>query len=89
VELGSPVSPDDLARAMSETLGRPVQARPVPHEQWTASLEAQGMLPSATGPYEEMEDAFNSGWIAFGVPGAEPVAGTVTPTQVFAQARKD
>ena len=35
-----------------------------------------------------MEDAFNAGWIDFGVPGTEPVAGTVTPAQVFVRARK-
>jgi hypothetical protein len=30
-----------------------------------------------------MEDAFLSRWIDFGVPGTEPVAGTVTPALVF------
>ncbi|MEJ7811745.1 MAG: NmrA family NAD(P)-binding protein [Gemmatimonadaceae bacterium] len=88
VELGSRTSPDDLARAMSEVLGRPVQARAVPREQWTASLEAQGLPPRASAPFQEMVDSYNSGWIDFGVPGTEPVAGTVTPAQVFEQARK-
>ena len=85
VEIGSRISPDDLARAMSEVCGRPVQARAIPRERWTASLEAQGFPPRAIGP-EGMVDGFNSGWIDFGVPGAEPVAGTTTPAQVFAQA---
>jgi len=88
VELGSPVSPDDLAHAMSEALGRPVQARPIPREQWTATLEAMGLPKDKTGPWEEMQDGFNSGWIDFGVPGTEPVASTVTPAEVFEQARK-
>lgn len=88
VELGSPVSPDDLASAMGEALGRPVQARPIPRERWKATLEAMGLPKDKTGPWEEMQDGFNSGWIDFGVPGAEPVAGTVTPAQVFEQARK-
>ena len=88
VELGSRISPDDLAHAMSETLGRPVQARAIPRERWTASLEAQGMPPGATGLFEEMEDAFNAGWIDFGVAGAEPVPATLTPAQFFAQARQ-
>jgi len=35
-----------------------------------------------------MTDAYNSGWIDVGVPGAAPVAGTLTAAQVFAQARK-
>jgi hypothetical protein len=83
VELGSPISPDSLARAMSEVLGRPVRARSIPREQWTASLEAQGLPPGFIGPFLEMEGGFNSGWIDFGVPGTEPVAGTATPAQVF------
>jgi uncharacterized protein YbjT (DUF2867 family) len=87
VELGSPVSPDDLARAMSEVLGRPVRARSVPREQWAASLAAQGLPPGRTGPYEEMLDAFNSGWIDFGVPGTEPVPATLTAAELFARSR--
>ena len=86
VEMGSRISSDDLARAMGEVLGRPVQARAVPREQWTASLEARGMPARFIEPYLEMEDGYNSGWIDFGVPGAEPVSGTTTPAQVFAQA---
>lgn len=93
VELGSPVSPDDLARAMAEVLGRPVTAQAVPQERWTATFESFGMPPGTTGPYEdtgpyeEMIDGFNSGWIHFGVPGTEPIAGQVTAAQVFARAR--
>ena len=83
VELGSPVSPDDLARAMSEVLGRPVKARVVPREKWAASLEAMGIPKGRTVGFEEMEESFNSGWIHFGVEGTEAVAGTITPAQVF------
>lgn len=88
VELGSRISPDDLARAFGEVLGQSVQARSIPREQWTASLQAQGMPTGGIGPFEEMEDGFNSGWIDFGVPGTEPVAGTVTPAQFFAQVKR-
>ncbi|MCY1023268.1 NmrA family NAD(P)-binding protein [Pyxidicoccus sp. MSG2] len=88
VELGTRYSPDDVARAMSEVLGRPVQARPIPRETWASSLQAMGLAPGTTGAYEEMLDGINSGWIDFGVPGTEPVAATVTPAQVFAQATK-
>ncbi len=86
VELGSPTSPDDLARAMAEVLGREVTARAIPREQWEATLETQGTPPGFIRPYLEMEDAYNSGWIGSGVPGTESVAGTTTPAQVFAQA---
>ena len=88
VELGSPISPDGLARAMSEALGQPVTAQAVPRAQWAVSLEAFGMAPGTTVPYEEMLDGVNSGWINFGVPGTESVAGTTTAAQVFAQASK-
>ena len=87
VELGSKLSPDDLARAMGEVLGRPVQARSIPRDQWVTSMERMGMPAGATQKYEEMQDSFNSGWINFGVSGTEAVAGTLTPAQVFAQAR--
>lgn len=88
VELGSPVSPDEIARAMGRALGRSVQARPIPRERWAATLGAMGLPEDKIGNWEEMQDGFNSGWISFGVPGTEPVAGTTTPAEVFAQARK-
>ncbi|WP_437810142.1 NmrA family NAD(P)-binding protein [Sorangium sp. So ce1078] len=88
VELGSPVSPDNLARAMGEALARPVRARAIPRAQWEASLAAQGMPPGFIRPFVEMEDAYNAGWIAFGVRGTESVAGTVTPAELFARARR-
>ena len=84
IELGSPASPDDIARAMSEATGRPVRARAIPREQWSATLIAHGFPPGATWACEQMEDGFNSGWIAFGDPGAEPVAATTPPAEVFA-----
>ena len=86
VELGSMTSPDDLARAMAEVLGRPVQVTAIPRDRWTATLANQGMPPAFIEPYLEMEDGYNSGWIDFGTPGAERVHGTTTPAQVFAQA---
>lgn len=88
VELGSPVSPNDLANAMGETLGREVQARPIPRERWTATLRAMGLPEAKLGNWAEMQDGFNSGWIDFGVPGTEAVAGMLTPAEVFAQAKK-
>lgn len=88
VELGSRYTPDDIARAMGEALGRRVEARAIPREGWGAALEAMGLPKEKTGPWQDMQDGFNSGWIDFGVPGTEPVAGTTTPAEVFAQAKK-
>lgn len=86
VELGSPASADDLAKAMGEVLGRTVRAEAVPREQWRATLASFGMT-SGTEAFEEMTDGINSGWIDFGVEGAERVAGTLTPVDVFRQAK--
>jgi len=88
VELGSLVSADDLAHAMGAVLGREVKARAIPRTQWEASLKARGLPDAFIAPYLEMEDSYNAGWIAFGVPGAEQVAGTLTPAQIFALAKK-
>lgn len=85
VELGSAVSPDDVAQALSTLLNRPVTAKAVPREQWRASLEAQGFSPGGTSAFEEMEDSFNSGWIHFGIPGTEAVPAKVTPLEFFKQ----
>jgi uncharacterized protein YbjT (DUF2867 family) len=85
VEIGSPWSAEDVARALSEVVGRAVEARAIPREQWATTLEAMGFPRGGTAAFEEMEDGFNSGWIAFGVPGAEPVAATITPARFFAQ----
>jgi NAD(P)H dehydrogenase (quinone) len=73
---------------MAEVLGRPVQAQAIPRAQWAPTLESFGTPLGAIGPYEEMLDGFNSGWIDFGVPGTERVEGTTTPVQVFQQAWK-
>ena len=87
IELGTPTSSDDLARAMAEVLGRSVQAQSVPRERWSATCESFGMPPGTSWAYEEMSDGLNSGWIHFGVPGTEPVPAKVTPAEVFRQAK--
>lgn len=89
IELGSPVTPSELAQAMSAVLGRPVQAQAVPREQWTAVVEQFGFPRGGTAAYEEMQDGFNSGLIHFGVPGTIAVAGTLTAEQVYRQASRN
>lgn len=88
VELGSQITPNDIARAMSEALGKEIKARAIPREQWTAALAAMGLPTGKTALWEEMQDGFNSGWINFGVAGTEPIAGETAPATVFAAARK-
>jgi uncharacterized protein YbjT (DUF2867 family) len=83
IELGTLTTPTQVAAAMSEALARPVQAQAVPREHWSAAFESFGMPPGSSWAYEEMLDAVNSGWIRFGISGAEPVAATLTAADVF------
>jgi NAD(P)H dehydrogenase (quinone) len=65
VELEGPqrVSPNDLASAFAEILGRPVRAEAVPRETWGALFRAQGMKDPT--PRIRMLDGFNERWIDF------------------------
>jgi uncharacterized protein YbjT (DUF2867 family) len=85
IELGTPYSVDQIAAAMTDATGRPVVARSIPRERWSAVLERMGLPAGGTAAYEEMEDSFNAGWITFGTPGAERVAATTTPATLFAR----
>lgn len=86
IEVGSRITPNEVAAGMAEALGREVVARPIPREQWDATISAMGVPPEKAGNWADMQDGFNSGWIDFGRSGTEPVAGTTTPAQFFAQA---
>ena len=88
VELGNRFSPNDLALALRDVLSRDVVARSTPREQWAGSLGYMGVPEVSIPFYEEMMDGINSGWIDHGVPGAEHVAGTTTPAQLFARMRE-
>jgi uncharacterized protein YbjT (DUF2867 family) len=65
VELEGPqrVSPNDIAAAFAQTLGKPVRAQAVPREQWEALFVSQGMRHPT--PRMRMLDGFNEGWIDF------------------------
>lgn len=88
IELGSRHTPDNLASAMTEALGRPVMARPIPRDRWDQVLAGMGFHGEEAENWEEMQGGFNSGWIDFGRPGTVSVAGTTTPAQVFTAARR-
>jgi len=82
IEVAGPegYSPLDIANAFAAAVGRPVEAIAVPRAEWETLWVSQGMPQGRTAPRAEMVDAFNSGWIHFGVPGTEHVAGA-TPLQ--------
>jgi uncharacterized protein YbjT (DUF2867 family) len=75
VELEGPVrvSPNDLAHAFAEALGRPVGVEIVPREQWEELFRAQGAQHPL--PRMRMLDGFNEGWIEFRDRGRSAVKG--------------
>jgi uncharacterized protein YbjT (DUF2867 family) len=88
IELGRPVSPDEIAEALGEVLGREVKALALPRQAWTGALEQMGLPKGSTWAYEEMMEGVNSGWIDFGVEGTEKRPGTTTAREVFAHAKQ-
>lgn len=85
VELEGPArkSPNDLARAFTAVLERPVSAHVVPRESWDAMFRAQGM--KNPDPRMQMLDGFNQGWIEFADKGAGARRGKITLEQVIAK----
>ncbi|MDR6937460.1 NmrA family NAD(P)-binding protein [Luteibacter sp. 3190] len=81
VELEGPerVSPNDLADALSRSLGKPVKASVVPRDTWQARFVAEGMTNPE--PRMRMIDGFNEGWIDFG---ATALKGTTRIDEVIA-----
>jgi uncharacterized protein YbjT (DUF2867 family) len=65
VELEGPsrISPLDVAAALTDVLGRPVEARTVPRASWEALFASQGMKNPL--PRIRMLDGFNEGWIDY------------------------
>ncbi|NML32867.1 NmrA family NAD(P)-binding protein [Paraburkholderia antibiotica] len=53
----------EIAALLADVLERPVDAQPIPREQWEARFQAQGTAWPA--PRIEMLDGFNAGWIDF------------------------
>ena len=79
---------NQMAAAVSKAVGRDVQAEAVPQQAWAQTLQQFGLPPGSTGPYEQMMESINNGWIAFGQPNTEPVYGTQTPEEFFASVAK-
>ncbi len=87
IELGRPVSPDEIAEAIGDVLGRKVKAEVIPRDAWAETMEQFGLPKGSTWAYEEMMDGVNSGWIDFGVDGTEKLPGATTAKEVYAQAK--
>ncbi|BCQ27281.1 NmrA family NAD(P)-binding protein (plasmid) [Caballeronia sp. NK8] len=83
VELEGPVrvSPNDIAAAFEEVLGKPVRMEAVPRGTWQALFVSQGMRNPM--PRMRMLDGFNEGWIDFENGRAEIVKGTTLLVDVI------
>lgn len=76
-------SQHEIAALLGGALGRRVDARAVPRDQWEALFQAQGT--SWPAPRIEMIDGFNSGWIDFEDGAHERVIGTTSFQTVLAE----
>jgi uncharacterized protein YbjT (DUF2867 family) len=83
VELEGPVraSPNDIAAAFEEVLGKLVRMEAVPRGTWHALFVSQGMRNPM--PRMRMLDGFNEGWIDFENGRAEIVKGTTLLVDVI------
>ena len=63
LEYESPVTPNDIAAAFSELLGKPVRMEVVPGDTWESLFRSQGMNNPL--PRIQMLNGFNEGWIRF------------------------
>jgi NAD(P)H dehydrogenase (quinone) len=83
VELEGPrrVSPNDLATAFTDALGKPVRVETVPRDTWEGLFRAQGMKNPM--PRIRMIDGFNEGWIEFHDHGSQAIKGRVDAATVI------
>jgi NAD(P)H dehydrogenase (quinone) len=84
VELEGPcrVTPNDLAAAFATVIGKPVHARPVRRDLWSARFRLQGMKNPR--PRMRMLDGFNEGWIEFQDRGCKAIKGQTSAVAVIA-----
>lgn len=83
IELGTPVTPAELAETIGKLAGRDVKAVAVPGDRLTETLEQFGMPMGRTWAMEEMVNSVNSGWIHFGIAGTEARPGTTSAAEVY------
>ncbi len=82
VELEGPrrVTPNEIAAAFADALGRDVRMQVVPRGEWESLFRSQGMKNPL--PRMQMIDGFNEGWIEFEVASAA-LKGRVTLDRVI------
>lgn len=77
------VSPEDIARAFSVALAKPVRVEAVPRSNWEGLFHAQGARNP--WPRARMLDGFNEGWIDFRDAGAHAIKGRIGIEEVVAR----
>lgn len=83
IELAGPVdlSPLDVAAALAQAAGKPVQAVPVPRDQWEGVLAGAGFSPVMVRLFTEMLDGINAGRVDLTIQplrGKTPIATVVS-----------
>lgn len=63
LEAKTRVSSAEIAATLTDILGKPIKAEPVPRARWEEVFRAQGMKNPT--PRIQMIDGFNEGWIEF------------------------
>lgn len=71
-------SSQDAAKALSEVLGRPVEAVALPREAWVPTLTGAGLGADYAGEVAQMYDGINAGHVGFEPGVGETRRGTVT-----------
>ncbi len=82
LEAAERATPNAIAAAFAEALGKPVQAQIAPRSEWERAFRAQGMKNPT--PRMQMIDGFNEGWIDFKTHGANSRKGRVTIDEAIA-----
>src|ERR1700689_4291148 len=73
LEAETRVSSADIATTLTELLGKPIKAEPVPRTRWEEVFRAQGMKNPT--PRIQMIEGFNEGWIESKVDSKAPSKG--------------
>jgi uncharacterized protein YbjT (DUF2867 family) len=82
LEAAERTTPNAIAAAFAEALGKPVRAQIAPRAEWEQAFRAQGMKNPT--PRMQMIDGFNEGWIDFKPAGANSRKGRVTVDEAIA-----
>ncbi len=76
-------SPQQIAQALGNILGKPIEAVPIPHDELLPALTAAGFSADYAARVIEIYDWFNSGAVAFEPEVGDTRRGTTTVTEAL------